>query len=278
MTGPLGIAVAVSHLFADADVCERMRRFADAYELRDHHGPREFVTDRPVLFHVEASILTPVDVDAIARRVEVYANQGRLRIVSLHALSCYTEPRLEGRAFQPGGRRMAASEMIDCAASNREQLVARLGGDVIIAAENNNALPTPAYDMVTDALFLGRMVAESRVELLLDLGHAAISARHHGVSLDAYVAALPSERVVQLHVAGIGRVDGQWTDDHVEPIDEDWAALGRWLPRLPTLQFVTIEYYRDVDRLLRLHERLVSFVDAINTGRGRDARPEGVSA
>lgn len=252
-----GIAVAVSDLLAHDDVRRRVEPFADAFELRDRHGPTAFETSAAVLFHSDQSLLAPLDVSAIAWRVGPWMASGQLALVSLHALSCYTAPVLDGRMFQPGGRRMDASEMIDHACRNADALARTLGG-VCIAVENNNYLPSRAYDAIAEPAFITRVIKASGASFLLDLAHAAISARHLEIAFDRYLAELPLDQVVQVHLAGCGRHDGVWTDDHSEPGDAEWATLAALLPELPALRYVTLEYYADGDRLVELHGQLAA--------------------
>ncbi len=260
MTRPRGIAVAVSDLLADDDVRRRVEPFADAFELRDRHGPMAFETPAEVLFHSDQNLLAPLDVAAIERRVGRWMAGGQLALVSLHALSCYTAPVLEGRMFQPGGRRMDAAEMLEHACRNADALARTLGG-VSIAVENNNYLPSPAYDVIAEPAFIARVVHASGASFLLDLAHAAISARHLAVAFDRYLAELPLDRVAQVHLAGCGRHGEVWTDDHSEPGDAEWATLAALLPDLPALRFVTLEYYTEADRLVRLHEQLAALLE-----------------
>lgn len=71
---------------------------------------------------------------------------------------------------------------------------------------------------------LARVTEESGCGLLLDLAHASISARHLGVGAQNYIAALPVNRLRELHVTGT-RFDGQRWRDHLAMDEHDWALL-----------------------------------------------------
>lgn len=256
------LTVPVSDLLLRPEAAARLDALAEAYELRDHYGPRDFDTARPVLLHSDESLLAPLDADPLARRAEPFAARGLLRVVSLHALARCTAPRLEGGMFRPGGRPMDADEMVDNAARNVALLRRVFGPEVVVAVENNNYYPTPAYELVAEPAFLARVVAESGAALLLDAAHAFISARNMGRAAASYFAGLPLAEVVQLHVAGFGESGAVWRDVHEAPTDEQWRASLDLLPRLPNLRYAALEYYRDLDRLVALMERLGAALSA----------------
>jgi uncharacterized protein (UPF0276 family) len=62
------------------------------------------------------------------------------------------------------------------------------------------ALPGPQLGEIE---FVHRFYAESGCGMLLDVSHAWLSAHYSGRDPQAFVAALPLERVVELHVAGV---------------------------------------------------------------------------
>ena len=256
------LTVPVSDLLLRPEAAARLDALAEAYELRDHYGPRDFDTARPVLIHSDESLLAPLDVGPIARRAERFAARGRLRVVSLHALSCRSAPRLEGGMFRPGGRLMDADEMVGNAARNVALLRRLFGPKVVVAVENNNYYPTPAYETVAEPAFLSRVVKESGAALLLDAAHAFISARNMGRPAAEYFAGLPLDGVVQLHVAGYAESGDVWRDVHDAPTAAQWRAALDLLPRLPNLRYAALEYYRDLDRLVALMERLGAALSA----------------
>ncbi len=69
---------------------------------------------------------------------------------------------------------------------------------------------------------ISRVVNETGCGLLLDLGHARISASHLGVTVYDYVSALPVGRLREVHVAGVQRLEGDWLE-RIEAVDPDLA-------------------------------------------------------
>ena len=81
------------------------------------------------------------------------------------------------------------------------------------------------------------------VEHLLDLAHARLAAAFRGQAVEEYVAALPLERVRQIHVSGIRRRNGRWYDAHESLQEEDYRLLEWALDRCDPAM-VTLEYFR----------------------------------
>jgi len=85
--------------------------------------------------------------------------------------------------------------------ANAHALQAALGVPLVLE-------PIPTYlhldlPQLGEAAFVERFYAESRCGMLLDVAHAWLSARYAGVPVREFLAALPLERIVELHVAGV---------------------------------------------------------------------------
>lgn len=72
------------------------------------------------------------------------------------------------------------------------------------------------------------VLADADCAMLLDLHNVAVNAHNHGFDPEAYIAALPLDRVIQLHLAGNSpeaELDGVWIDGHDGPIGNDLLNL-----------------------------------------------------
>jgi uncharacterized protein (UPF0276 family) len=79
---------------------------------------------------------------------------------------------------------------------------------------------------MNDGEFLTRLVNETGCGLLLDVTNVAINAANHHLDAVEFLAMLPSESVVQVHLAGGIRIDGFEIDSHSEPIaGETWRLF-----------------------------------------------------
>lgn len=75
--------------------------------------------------------------------------------------------------------------------------------------------------------FLARLAEEADCAILLDVNNVYVSAYNHGFDPQAYLAAVPFDRVVQLHVAGHTHHGTHIIDSHIGPvIDDVWRLLG----------------------------------------------------
>jgi uncharacterized protein (UPF0276 family) len=76
--------------------------------------------------------------------------------------------------------------------------------------------------------FLKGVVELSDAGILLDVNNVYVSAKNHGFDPEAYLTALPMERVVQIHVAGHTDYGTHAIDTHVGPVpDPVWRLLAR---------------------------------------------------
>jgi uncharacterized protein (UPF0276 family) len=145
-----------------------------------------------------------------------------------------------------------------------ERVVARLGLvrdrlEMPIAVENISAYvrapTTPGEGAIDEPMFVRRVVEEADALMLLDLNNVYVNAVNFGFDPDAYIAQLPLERVVQIHVAGheVHESDSRGLpmlliDTHGEAIAAPvYALLRRTLERCKTqgLPFPPVLLERD---------------------------------
>ena len=74
--------------------------------------------------------------------------------------------------------------------------------------------------------FIARMAEEADCGLLLDVNNVYVSAFNHGFDAEAYLRAIPPERVAYYHVAGHTDFGTHLLDTHIGPvIDPVWKLL-----------------------------------------------------
>lgn len=75
--------------------------------------------------------------------------------------------------------------------------------------------------------FLARLAEDADCAILLDVNNVYVSAYNHGFDPRTYLAAVPFDRVVQMHVAGHTNHGTHIVDSHIGPVIEPvWALLG----------------------------------------------------
>ncbi len=91
-----------------------------------------------------------------------------------------------------------------------------------IICENLPAEPSmPAWAVSRYPTLLTDFIHKSDTGLLLDLSHARITAMNYGQDYQAYIAALPTERLAELHITGI-KTYCSYPEDHFEMQENDW--------------------------------------------------------
>jgi len=88
---------------------------------------------------------------------------------------------------------------------------------------------------LTEWAFLSAMCQRTGCYLLLDVNNIFVSSRNHGFDALSYLAAIPVDRVRQIHLAGHSQSEDMLIDTHDSPVAADvWslydAAVGRFGP------------------------------------------------
>jgi len=86
-----------------------------------------------------------------------------------------------------------------------------------------------ARDEMPEWEFVRRVSEEADCGLVVDINNVYVSSVNHGFDAAAYVAAIPWQRVLYVHVAGYARrPDGMLHDTHDAPVADDvWALYAR---------------------------------------------------
>lgn len=70
-----------------------------------------------------------------------------------------------------------------------------------------------------------RVIEESGARLLLDLGHARRAAEHLALDPRRYIDALPTHRLKELHITGLGYDPDGHRTDHLPMREDDWELF-----------------------------------------------------
>lgn len=120
----------------------------------------------------------------------------------------------------------------------------RLGRRLVL--ENVSSYLRYADSCMSEWEFLAAVADEADCEILLDVNNVAVSAHNHGFDPGDYLAAIPPERVRQMHLAGYEQAEDHRLDTHGRAVQPDvWslyeAALARFGP-VPT----SLEWDQDI--------------------------------
>ncbi|HEY8091019.1 MAG TPA: DUF692 domain-containing protein [Polyangiaceae bacterium] len=95
-----------------------------------------------------------------------------------------------------------------------------------LALENPSSYVEFTSNSMPEWEFLARLAEAADCALLLDVNNVYVSAHNHGFDPRAYLAAIPFDRVVQLHVAGHTHHGTHIVDSHIGPVIEPvWQLL-----------------------------------------------------
>jgi uncharacterized protein (UPF0276 family) len=127
-----------------------------------------------------------------------------------------------------------------------------------IALENVSSYLAYRDDAMPEEEFLVRVAERADCGILLDVNNVFVSACNHGFDAARYLAAIPAERVFQIHLAGHSRDGPLRIDTHDHPVcDEVWelfslavrrlgpvSTLIEWDDRIPALEVLAAEAAR----------------------------------
>lgn len=140
---------------------------------------------------------------------------------------------------------------------------------------------------MTEPEFIAALLEETGAGLLLDVNNVVVNAHNHGFDARAYLRQLPLGRVVQLHVAGHGRVDAHdaagdpieyRVDTHASPVaDEVWALLEEAV-RLGARAPVLLEWDGEIPEFSRVHAEALLAQPCIERGLAARRRELGTPA
>ncbi|MFZ2449651.1 MAG: DUF692 domain-containing protein [Methylovulum miyakonense] len=108
-----------------------------------------------------------------------------------------------------------------------------------IAIENVSYYAAPGQEM-TELDFFNAVVQEADCDVLLDVNNIYVNSVNHGYDPEAFLKAIPAQRIVYAHIAGhYVEADDFLVDTHgAEIIDPVWKLLGKayeWHGVFPTL-------------------------------------------
>jgi uncharacterized protein (UPF0276 family) len=97
-----------------------------------------------------------------------------------------------------------------------------------LALENPSTYVEHTSSTMKEWDFMAALAREADCALLLDVNNVYVSAYNHGFDSNEYFAAIPFERVVQIHVSGHTNYETHIVDTHIGPvIDPVWHLLGQ---------------------------------------------------
>ncbi|MGC4012187.1 MAG: DUF692 domain-containing protein [Pseudomonas sp.] len=165
-------------------------------------------------------------------RVREFLDQHRVPLFSEHLSYCSDEGHLYDLIPMP-----FTDEAVRHIASRIREVQDVLGRR--IAVENISYYAAP-YQALSEIDFLRAVLSEADCDLLLDVNNLYVNAHNHGYDAAGFLARVPAERVVCLHVAGhYDEAPDLKVDTHGAAVKDDvWSLLAsayQYLGSVPTL-------------------------------------------
>ncbi|MBI4608253.1 MAG: DUF692 family protein, partial [Candidatus Rokubacteria bacterium] len=137
-----------------------------------------------------------------------------------------------------------------------------------LGIENLYDVPTGAYEHVCEPEFITAFAEEFDLHLVVDIGHAVVSAYNLRMPVRDYLFALPLARLREIQISRAGMTDGLARDAHECPGPEEFQLVEELLAQTDAPEvYLTVEYYRDGPALMQAYQELWA-----RFGEGRGAR------
>jgi uncharacterized protein (UPF0276 family) len=144
-------------------------------------------------------------------------------------------------------------EAVEWTARNIREVQDTVG--VPVAVENVSSYLEFHESEMTEWEFLCEVVERADCGMLLDVNNIYVSSKNHGFDPNAYLDAVPADRVAQIHIAGHTKFEKYLLDTHDHPVlDPVWrlyeraiqragrtASLLEWDDRIPSFDEVHCE-------------------------------------
>ena len=131
-----------------------------------------------------------------------------------------------------------------------------------IHLENPSTYLELAASTMGEAEFLSRLAEESGCGLLVDVNNVFVSSFNHGWDAEAWIDAIPADRVVQVHLAGHADLGTHLLDTHSDHVRaEVWALYERLVRRTGPVSTL-VEWDEEIPALGVVHAEALAARDA----------------
>ncbi|NMH64372.1 DUF692 domain-containing protein [Shewanella salipaludis] len=227
------------------------------------------VERRPFFCHglsLSIGSLAPLDVEFV-KRIKTFLDSHKITAYSEHLSYCSGEGHMYDLMPIP-----FTEEAVRYVAERIKRVEDILERSFIL--ENVSFYAAPGAQM-SEQEFVTAVLAEADCRLLLDVNNIYVNSVNHGYDAQAFLRAMPTERIAYLHIAGHHReADDLLIDTHgAEIIDPVWQLLRECYAVhgvFPTLLERDFNIPATQD-LLREITRIHRFQDAAATSSGRSA-------
>ena len=246
----INISTPVSTFFNDKEHAELIMKYSDSLEGRPFNVDKNFTMNQET-FHCD--VVQPIhkmkqnEFDLIDKIVNTKPG---LNIISFHCATSSKNTTEKNGIFQSSDDNYSKQEMYDNCFENVEK-IRKIVGNIELLIENNNYYPTNAYQYVTEGEFLSSLIFDTDLDgFLFDTAHAQVTAHNKGISYEEYKSTLPFHLCRQIQVCKMGYEGDIAKDLHKCPDKKEFEDVKNTVVKYPNIDYITIEYYRDLDKLI----------------------------
>ena len=206
------LAMPTSTLFHHFE--EELSNYADIIELRGLGF--NLPVDQSYLFHTKLNFVAKWG-NSEKDHLQTFKNNYYILGVSPHIFSRFRyQKRIRGGPPLLG-LPMSLNEMLENARKNTNIIRRIFGENVLIMPENIPYRRLSSYEVITDADFITKIITKNKINMLLDIPHAQITAFNKNIPFASYLNKLPLDKVKQIHFSSPIINNGGTYDAHNAP-------------------------------------------------------------
>ena len=211
-------------------------------------------------YHIDFDLNLGLSNDQILFLKQEVATRDEITNLSFQITRDCKEAKMKEGCFLPVGELLGIDEQLRNIEISLNQITSIMPEAKILAVENNNYYNTGAYDIATSSSFINKACRTFGIELLLDIAHAEVSCQNRGIPFNEYIEEmLDSVECSQMHLCmpevRIRNGIQELYDAHLLPT-EAFTSKSLSLAKSIGCKYLTIEYYRDSEKLVKYLNQL----------------------
>ena len=243
------IATPLSTLFKNKNNIKKILKYSDCLEGRENEETINNVGIK--LIHFDIDLHKKFTLNEKREIIKLTKNK-KLELITFQISSDYYRPHLINNKYYPFGKKIHKKYIYINLRLNIDWLKKNINKNCKIGVENNNYYATGAYDLTTSSKFISDIVRKFNLLFLFDYSHAKITSFNLNIPFNKYLSNLPIDKVVQIHFCGYEITKKEAIDTHILPSEKDFKELKRLLMKFNELSYITAEYYKDTDKLIKI--------------------------
>ena len=247
------ILTPISHLFNDKYDGKKLASLSDELEARERTCDLNF--PNTTHYHIDFDVNIGLTNDQIVFLENHVKPRENIHTLTFQAARDCQEVELRDNRYFPKSKPLDLNEQIENTKKSINQIKNIVGSFRNIGIENNNFYDTGAYGICTTPEFLTQACLKTDCHLLFDFAHAFVTCINRKLSFEDYKNELLNNiNCKQIHLCEptLFSENGKEyaIDSHNLPSSvntkECIDILRNW-----KIQYLTIEYYKDVNGLIR---------------------------